>query len=100
LYSIHTNQKAWETISCSGFFINLKIKKMTNEIVLSTVAVEGKNVENLAPVWKGERYHKEDVTEEMLGNGKQWYEYHVKFDGLTPIQLTKTNKLKKPLVAK
>jgi len=73
---------------------------MKDEIILSTVEVKGKDVANLAPVWKGERYHKEDVTEEMLGNGKQWYEYHVKFDGLTPKILAKTNKLRKPLVAK
>jgi len=73
---------------------------MKTEKILSTVEVTGKDVENLAPVWKGERYHKEDVTPEMLANGKQWYEYHVKFDGLKPIQLTKTNKLRKPLQAK
>jgi len=73
---------------------------MKTEVILSTVEVTGKDVKNLDPVWKGERYHKEDVTQEMLSNGKQWYEYHVKFDGLSPTQITKTNKLKKPLVAK
>ena len=67
--------------------------------ILSTTENVGKDIAN-SPIWTGERYHKEDVTEEMLSNGKQWYEYHVKFDGLVPIQLTKTNKLKKPLVAK
>jgi len=68
--------------------------------ILSTVEVNGKDVANLAPLWKGERYHKEDVTEEMLANGKQLDENHVKFDRLKAIQLTKTNKLRKPLVAK
>jgi hypothetical protein len=72
---------------------------MTNEIVLTTVEHKGKDIVN-SEIWKGERYHKEDVTKEMLGNGKQWYEYHIKFDGLKPIQLTKTNKLRKPLQAK
>ena len=74
---------------------------MEDVTILSTVEVKGKDVDSLAPVWKGEhRYHKEDVTEEMLANGKQWYEYHVKFDGLTPKILAKTNKLRKPLQAK
>jgi hypothetical protein len=74
---------------------------MKDVTILSTVEVKGKDVENMAPVWKGEhRYHKEDVTEEMLANGKQWYEYHVKFEGLTPKILAKTNKLRKPLQAK
>jgi len=68
------------------------------EKVLSTIENKGKDINN-APFWK-DCYHKEDVTEEMLGNGKQWWEYYVKFDGVKPIQLTKTNKLRKPLVAK
>lgn len=66
---------------------------MTNEIVLSTIEYKGKDVAT-APFWK-QCYHKDEVTTEMLTNGKQWYEYHVKFDGLKPIQITKTNKLKK-----
>lgn len=74
---------------------------MKDVTILSTVEVTGKDVDKLAPVWNAEhRYHKEDVTEEMLANGKQWYEYHVKFEGLTPKILAKTNKLRKPLQAK
>ncbi len=73
---------------------------MTTEIILTTTEMVGKDIAN-APFWKSEhRYHKEDVTAQMLANGKQWYEYHVKFDGLKPFQLTKQNKLRKPLVAK
>jgi hypothetical protein len=73
---------------------------MTTEIILTTTEMKGNDIAN-APFWKSDRiYHKEDVTPEMLANGKQWYEYHVKFDGLKPIQLTKSNKLRKPLVAK
>jgi hemerythrin len=71
---------------------------MKTETVLSTIENSGKDVAN-APFWK-ECYAKEEVSKEMLSNGKQWYEYHVKFDDLKPIQITKTNKLKKPLVAK
>lgn len=71
---------------------------MTNEIVLSTIEYHGKDIAN-APFWKN-CYHKDEVTPEMLSNGKQWYEFYVKFDGLKPLQLTKTTKLRKPLVAK
>jgi len=71
---------------------------MINEVILSTIENVGKDIAN-APFWK-ECYHKDEVTEEMLSNGKQWYEYHIKFENTVPIQLTKTNKLKKPLVAK
>jgi len=67
--------------------------------ILSTSEHKGKDIVKSA-IWTGERYHKEDVTEQMLKNGKQWYEYHVKFENTVPIQLTKTNKLRKPLEAK
>ena len=73
---------------------------MTNEIILTTTEMKGKDIVN-APFWNSEHiYHIEDVTEAMLSNGKQWWEYYVKFDGLVPIQLTKSNKLRKPIQAK
>jgi len=62
------------------------------ESVFSTIEYKGKDLVN-APFWK-ECYRTEDLTSTLLNNGKQWYEYFVKFNGLTPIQLTKTNKLK------
>jgi len=65
---------------------------MENVIVLSMIENEGKDIVN-APFWK-EAYHKDEVTKEMLQNGKMWYEYHIKFSGLQPIQLTKTNRLR------
>ena len=69
------------------------------EIILSTE--ENVKKSDMSPLWKAEhRYHKEDVTEGMLANGKQWYEYHIIFDDLVPEQLTKINKLRKPLQAK
>jgi len=71
---------------------------MENVIVLSTIENKGKDIAN-APFWK-EAYHKDEVSKDMLANGKQWYEYHIKFDGLKPVQLTKTNEIRKPLVAK
>ncbi len=71
------------------------------EMILSTISMtvaEGKNIAN-APFWKS-CYHKDEVTDEMLASGKQWYEYHVKFDGTKAIQLTKTNKIRKPIISK
>jgi len=65
---------------------------MENVIVLSTIENTGKDIKN-APFWK-EAYHKDEVTKEMLKNGKLWFEYHVKFSGLLPVQLTKTNTLR------
>ena len=65
---------------------------MTNEVVLSTIENTGKDIRN-APFWK-QCYHKDEVTPEMRNNGKTWYEYHVKFDGTVPVQLTKTNTLR------
>ena len=72
---------------------------MKTVVILSTE--ENVKKSDMSQLWKAEhRYHKEDMTVAMLGNGKQWYEYHVQFDGLTPIQLKKINKIRKPLVAK
>ena len=72
----------------------------STEIILTTTEMVGKDIDK-APFWKSDhRYHKKDVTPEMLANGKQWYEYHVKFKDSKPIQLTKMNKLRKPLAAK
>ncbi len=79
--------------------IMAKIKIMETVIIVSTE--ENVKKSDMSQLWKAEhRYHKKDVTEAMLANGKQWYEYHVQFNGVIPVQLTKTNKLRKPLVAK
>jgi hypothetical protein len=69
------------------------------EVILSTE--ENVKKSDMSRLWNAEhRYHKEDMTTAMLGNGKQWFEYHVKFENTVPIQLTKVNKLRKPLVAR
>jgi hypothetical protein len=64
---------------------------MTTEIVLSTIEYTGKDAAN-ADFWKN-CYHEDEVTPEMRMTGKQWYKYHVKFDGLKPIQITKSEKI-------
>ena len=63
----------------------------TKEIIYSTIPNEGKDINN-APFWK-ECYHPDEVTPEMLKNGKQWYKYSVKFQNTVPIQLTKVEKI-------
>jgi len=65
---------------------------MENVVILSMIENKGKIINN-APFCK-ESWHKEDVSQEMLQNGKQWYEHKVKFDGVKPLQLLKTTKLK------
>lgn len=62
------------------------------EHVFSTIEYKGKDVAN-ATFWK-ECYHLDDLSSELLKNGKQWYEYFIKFDGMTPIMITKVKKLK------
>ena len=65
------------------------------EKVYSQIKNKGKDA-NDQPFWS-ECYHEEDVTDEMLSSEKQWYCYYVKFDGATPIQLTKVVKLSKTI---
>jgi len=64
---------------------------MTNETVLSTIEYTGKDAQK-ADFWK-DCYHEDEVTPEMRTNGKQWFKYHVKFENLTPVQITKTEKV-------
>lgn len=64
---------------------------MTNETVFSTIEYKGKDPVN-ADFWK-ECYHSDDINPDLLNNGKQWYKYRVKFNGLKPIQITKSEKI-------
>jgi hypothetical protein len=61
---------------------------MTNEIVLSPVKDSdmSKNL-GASPVWKS-AYHVDEVTDEVRKKFPHWFEYHLKFEGLKPIQLT------------
>jgi len=62
---------------------------MTIEIVISPVKDE-KISSNLrgSEIWK-KAYKPEEVTEEVRKKYPSWYEYSIKFDGLTPVHLTK-----------
>lgn len=64
---------------------------MINEIVMSPVKDTdlSKNL-NSSPIWKNKNAYKpEEVTDEVRKKHEHWYEYHIKFDGLIPIQVTK-----------
>jgi hypothetical protein len=62
---------------------------MTNEIIFSPVKdIDlAKNINN-SPIWKN-AYKPEEMTDEVRGSHGKWFEYHVKFDGLKPVQVTK-----------
>jgi hypothetical protein len=48
----------------------------------------GKDLKN-SPLWKG-CYSVEEMTPELKQTKNRWYIYHIKFDGLKPIMITKT----------
>jgi hypothetical protein len=62
---------------------------MTEEIILSPIKDE-KIASHLndSEIWK-KAYKPEEVTDEVRSKYPGWYEYHIRFEGLTPIQLTK-----------
>lgn len=75
--------------STQAFFVNLKTKKMTNEIVISPVRDEKMNSHiNESEVWK-KAFKAEELTDRIKGMHPAWYEYTIRFDGLKPIQMTK-----------
>ena len=62
---------------------------MTTEIVLSPIKDDKMNSHiKESEVWKN-AYHEGEVTEELRYKFSKWYEYHVKFEGTTAIQMTK-----------
>jgi hypothetical protein len=62
---------------------------MITEIILSPVKDEKMNsdIKN-SLIWKN-AYKPEEVTDEIRRKYNAWYEYHVRFEGLKPIQMTK-----------
>lgn len=57
--------------------------------------VNDKNIQkNLlgSPIWTGVRYHESELKDAQA-NHPVLYEYHIKFDGLKPVQNTVTKKL-------
>lgn len=71
----------------------MKLAGMTTvEKVYSPIVMKGNDIKT-APFWK-DCYHEDEVDIKKIKSGdKQWYVYHVKFNGLDPIQLTKTEKI-------
>lgn len=66
-----------------------KHNDVKTEIVWSPVEDKhfGSNLKT-SPVWKN-CYREEEITEALVRKHNNWFAYHVKFDGLKPIQLTK-----------
>ena len=62
---------------------------MTTEVVLSPI-MDDKMQSHIteSEVWKN-AYHPEEVTEEIRNKHNKWFEYTVRFEGLTAIQVTK-----------
>ena len=66
---------------------------MKTEIVLSPVKDDSfKSNLNDSPVWKN-CYHVNEVTNEIRDKYPKWYEYHIKFEGLKPLHLTKVKEI-------
>lgn len=62
---------------------------MTTEIVISPILDRKMNSHiNESEVWK-KAYKLEELTEKVKGMHPAWYEYHIQFDGLKPIQMKK-----------
>lgn len=62
---------------------------MTTEKVISPIKDEKMNSNiNNSKVWS-KAYKLEEITPEIRAKYPVWYEYHIKFDGLKPIQMTK-----------
>lgn len=62
---------------------------MTTEIVVSPVRDDKMNSHiKESEVWKN-AYHTDEVTEEIRMKHNSWFEYTVRFEGLTAIQMTK-----------
>lgn len=73
-----------------------KKTKLTEEVIYSPVN-DHRVKANLmdSPIWKTP-YNKEDLTDEIITyHGNHMYEYTIKFDGLTPKQVTKVKRIKK-----
>ena len=66
---------------------------MTTEIVLSPVMDEKINSDiTNSPIWK-KAYKPDEVTDYIRQSQSKWYEYHIRFDGLKPIHMTKFKEL-------
>ena len=64
----------------------------TNDFILPLFAIEGKDLKN-SPLWKG-CYDESEITDDLKKSKNTWYIYHIKFDGLKPIMITKTEEFK------
>lgn len=62
---------------------------MTEEKVLSPIKDDKiQSHLNDSEIWK-KAYKPEEVTDEVRAKYPGWYEYHIKFDGLKPVHMTR-----------
>ena len=92
--------QARETNVDRAFFVfNFKPNKMKreaetktkDEVVYSPVEDNSKDI-NKSSIWKN-AWHRDEITPEAIRRYPNWWEYHVRFDGLKPIQLLKMQKV-------
>lgn len=61
---------------------------MITEIVWTSNEHKGKDLWN-SPLWRGS-YKDSEMTDDIRKSKNRWFVYHIKFDGLKPIQITKS----------
>lgn len=62
---------------------------MTTEIIWTPNEHKGKDLWK-SPLWEG-AYKDSEMTDEIRKMKSKWFIYHIKFDGLKPIQITKSS---------
>jgi hypothetical protein len=66
-------------------------EKTKDEVIYSPVEDNSKDIAK-SSIWKN-AWHKDEITPEALRRYSNWWEYHVRFDGLKPQQLLKVKKV-------
>ena len=61
---------------------------MIKEIVWTPNEHKGKDLWN-SPLWK-DCYKQSEMTQKIRKMKRKWFVYHMKFDGIEPIQITKS----------
>jgi len=64
---------------------------MITEIIWTPTEDKGKDLWN-SPLWKG-CYADSEMTDEIRKLKNKWFVYHIRFDGLKPIMITKKESL-------
>jgi hypothetical protein len=68
-----------------------KTSEVVKEVVWTPTKHVGKDLKN-SPLWDG-CFREDEMTPDIQRSNKKWYVYTIKFDGLVPIQITKTKEI-------